>query len=131
MAIFPKIQSPCPYVDRLSSLLDGDMCRMCKRQVVDLSAWSDDERVAFMKGCAGEVCVSYKIRLRPVIAAAALAAAIAAPTAAAAQDAMTEVVIVMGGGITDPKNVEYVTETGDRAVPDLPVVYEGEDPGTS
>jgi predicted Fe-S protein YdhL (DUF1289 family) len=124
MAIFPKIQSPCPYMGQLSSIMDGDMCRVCKRQVFDLSDMSDGERVAFMKGCTGDVCVSYKFTVRPALAAAMVAAAvIAAPMSAAAQDATSEIVIT-GGGINDPANVEYVQDAADSAIPELPVVYE-------
>jgi predicted Fe-S protein YdhL (DUF1289 family) len=124
MAMFPKIQSPCPYKGDLSAIMDGDVCRLCKREVFDLSGMSDGERVAFMKGCAGEVCVSY--RLRPALAAAALAvAAIAAPTAAAACSDSTEVEVIIVGGIKDPANVQYVKDTSSDAVPALPVVYEG------
>jgi predicted Fe-S protein YdhL (DUF1289 family) len=122
MAIFPKIQSPCPYKNQLSSIMDGDTCRMCKRQVFDLSDMTDDERVAFMKGCGGEVCVSYS--LRPALAAAAVAiAAIAAPTVATACDA-TDPVVVFVGGIKDPANVQYVQDSADSEIPVLPVVYE-------
>ena len=123
MAIFPKIQSPCPYKGDLSAIMDGDVCRLCKREVFDLSGMSDGERVAFMKGCAGEVCVSY--RLRPALAAAAFAvAAIAVPTAAAACSDSTEVEVVMVGGIKDPANVQYVKDNSSDAAPQLPVVYE-------
>ena len=126
MALFPKIQSPCPYTDRFATIMDGDMCRMCKRQVFDLTDMSDGERVAFMKGCGGEVCVSYKVRVRPALAAAALAAlAIAAPTAAAAQ---IEDVVVTAGGIKDTAHVEYVKAADDRGAPELPVVYENKAP---
>jgi predicted Fe-S protein YdhL (DUF1289 family) len=125
MAIYPKIQSPCPYIDRLSTIMDGDMCRMCKRQVFDLTDMSDGERVAFMKGCSGEVCVSYKFSVRPAIAAAALAvAAFALPAAAAACDATEDVLIVTGGGIRDTANVQFVENPADNAVPELPVVYD-------
>jgi hypothetical protein len=31
MASFPKIQNPCPYQDNLAAIMDGDMCRMCRR----------------------------------------------------------------------------------------------------
>jgi predicted Fe-S protein YdhL (DUF1289 family) len=123
MALFPKIQSPCPYKSQIASLMDGDMCRMCKRQVVDLTHMTDGERVAFMKGCAGEVCVSYRFPMRPMLAAAVVAAAISAPVAAAACDATTEVVVSMGG-IKDLANVQYVQNPGDGAIPELPVVYE-------
>jgi hypothetical protein len=124
MALFPKIQSPCPYKDQLSSIMEGDTCRMCKRQVFDLSDMSDGERVDFLKGCAGEVCVSYKFPVRPALAAAAIVvAAMGLPTAAAADDP-TEVMIVTAGGITDLANIQFVQNPGDGAIPELPVVYE-------
>jgi poly(3-hydroxybutyrate) depolymerase len=126
MAIFPKIQSPCPYKGDLSAIMDGDVCRLCERQVFDLTAMSDGERVAFMKGCAGEVCVSYRLPLRPALVAAAIAAAaIAVPTAAAACSDATEVEVLIMGGIKDPANVQYVKDVSSDAVPTLPVVYEG------
>jgi len=128
MAFFPKIQGPCPYVDRLSSIMDGDMCRMCKREVFDLTHMGDEERVSFMKGCASEVCVSYKIPVR--IAAAALAVVGAAmPVAAAACDDVTTV-IVTAGGIKDPANVAYVQIPDDHRASELPVIYEDK-PGST
>jgi predicted Fe-S protein YdhL (DUF1289 family) len=127
MAIFPKIQSPCPYKGNLSDIMDGDVCRLCKREVFDLTAMSDNERVAFMKSCASEVCVSYRLPVR--LAAAAIAvAAMAAPTVAAACADATEEMIVTGGGIKDPANVEYIRDTTDHAVPQIPVVYEDKSP---
>lgn len=124
MAIFPKIQSPCPYQDRLASIMDGDLCRMCKRQVSDLTAMSDDERVAFLRACSGEVCVSYRLPARIAVAAALATAAVAAPLAAAAQDAgALETLVVVGGGIKDPANVKFV-EVADAQPTDLPTVYE-------
>lgn len=143
MASFPKIQSPCPYQGNLAAIMDGDFCRMCRRQVFDITDWTDGERVAFLAGCREEVCVSYRI-VRPALAAAALAAA-AIPTAAAAQaqntapapvlavtaeeigDTGMEVVIT-GGGITDPRNVEFVSEEELASTPDVPVAYEDEAP---
>jgi hypothetical protein len=141
MAVFPRIQSPCPYKSRLADVMDGDHCRMCDRQVVDLTFMADEERIAFLRGCEEEVCVSY--RLRPAIAAAALAAsAIALPTAAAAQDdapvvaeaAVEEAVEDLGsqemwlivGGIKDPSKVEFVEDPADSAMAELPIVYEEE-----
>jgi predicted Fe-S protein YdhL (DUF1289 family) len=124
MALFPKIQSPCPYLDRLSSIMDGETCRVCKREVFDLTDMSDGERVAFMKGCSGEVCVTYRFPVRPAVAAAALAvAAIVVPTAVAACDATSETVVVTGG-IKDPANAQYIQVPDGKAVPNLPVVYE-------
>ena len=143
MAVFPKIQSPCPYKSRLAQVMDGDMCRMCNRQVFDLTFMADEERVAFLRGCEEEVCVSYKLPIRPAIAAAALAAsAMALPTAAAAQDSAPVVadaaveeaiedlayqeVEIFVGGIKDPKEVELVEDPKDSDLAELPVVYEDE-----
>jgi hypothetical protein len=147
MPLFPKIQSPCPYKDRLAEVMDGEYCRMCRRSVVDLTGFTSDERVAFLAGCEEEVCVSYRLPRAAVGAAALAAAALAVPTAAAAQDAPAvaaapeapvaealaevdagsaydESVMVMVGGIKDPRNVEFASIDEDSAVPELPVVYE-------
>ncbi|MBV9991040.1 MAG: hypothetical protein JOZ72_07075 [Alphaproteobacteria bacterium] len=122
MALFPKIQSPCPYVGRLSEIMDGDVCRLCKREVFDLTAMDDGERVAFLKGCNGEVCVSYRM---PALAALALGvAAVAMPTAAAACSDETETLVVVGGGIHDPQNAQYVQVPDGKQAPALPVVVE-------
>ncbi|HEX5181996.1 MAG TPA: hypothetical protein VFW19_02470 [Allosphingosinicella sp.] len=123
MPIFPQIQSPCPYKSRLASVMEGDLCRMCNRRVIDLSMISDGDRIAFMKGCEQEVCVSYRLPVRPAVAAAALAVAAAAiPTAAAAQ--CDQEVLIVVGGIKDPANVRFVSHADERALPELPVVYE-------
>ncbi len=129
MAIFPRVQSPCPYRDNLPSIMDGEMCRACKRQVFDLTAMTDDERVAFMNGCATEVCVSYKLPLTALAAAAALGVPMAAAAETAPPSDITTMVIVVGG-VKDVANVEYVEVPADNALPELPVVYEdaaGED----
>lgn len=88
MAWFPKIERPCPYLDRLDAVMDGDFCRMCQRQVHDLTGMDDAGRAAFMAACGGDACISYTARLSPALAAAALAASAAiavAPAPAAAQ----------------------------------------------
>jgi len=94
--------------------------------VFDLTDMSDDQRIAFVRGCKDEVCVTYRFPVRPAVAAAALAvAAIALPTAAAAcSDPTEEVVFISGGGIQDPAHVEFIENPGDAAIPKLPVVYE-------
>jgi predicted Fe-S protein YdhL (DUF1289 family) len=122
MPLFPKIQSPCPYQGRLSEIMDGDVCRMCHRQVFELTHMTDGERVAFLAGCEEEVCVSYALRLGPAMRAAAVAAALAIPTAAYAD----EIITVTGGGIKDPSRVEMIELPAEAAVPELPVVYEEE-----
>ena len=122
MAIFPKIQSSCPYKSNLAAVMDGDMCRMCKRQVFDLTDMRDEERVAFMQACVGDVCVSYRLPIRPALAAVAFAAsAVAMPMAAAAQDDSYDIVV---GGVRDLHNVKYVEIAADKAVPELPALYE-------
>lgn len=133
MARFPRIQSPCPWQANLASVMDGDVCRMCKRQVFDLTAMDDAARLAFFRDCAGEVCVSYKLPLR--LAAVLAASAIALPAAAmpANNVAVTSAdeigdgeVIVLAGGIKDRHNVTFVDVDveADRTIPELPVVEE-------
>ena len=137
MAFFPKVQSPCPYKSDLAAVMDGDMCRMCRRQVIDISDWTDAARRELIAGCKDEVCVSYRL-VRPALAAAALAAA-AIPTAAAAQDmaappaavapaaaeeVVTEDMYVTVGGINDPANAEFASAEELAAIPEVPVAYE-------
>jgi hypothetical protein len=115
---------------------------MCKRNVVDLTAWSDEQRVSFLASCETEVCVSYRLPLKPALAAAAMAAAVAA-LPAAAQDApvapvavtdvtaeapMVEDYDIIVGGIKDPKNAVFVEDAADAKLPTLPVVYEDAQP---
>ena len=99
------------------------MCRICKRQVFDLSDMDDEERAAFLSACSGEICVSYKLPASRAIAAALAIAAVVAPVAASAQDASNlEEIVVTAGGIKDLANIEYIQDAGDAAIPDLPVV---------
>jgi hypothetical protein len=136
MAIFPKVQNPCPYKGNLSEVMDGDFCRKCEKQVHEITDWTDDQRLALLHNSPGEVCVSYKLPVGTAIAAAAIAAAaMGAPTAAFAQQqggVGTEVVeLIMVGGIKDPANVEMVQAPEDAATPELPVVYEAEAPAAT
>lgn len=143
MGMFPKIQSPCPYQANLSAIMDGDMCRMCKRQVFDLTAMDDAGRIAFFETCEPEVCVSYAVPIRSALGAAALAAAAVAALPAAAQNVPApqevtvaaasadipgddEEILVVGGGIR-PRTVQFVEVKGedkDKHVPELPVIVE-------
>jgi predicted Fe-S protein YdhL (DUF1289 family) len=144
MPLFPRIQSPCPYKDRLGAVMDGDFCRMCRRSVVDLTAFTDGERIAFLAGCEEEVCVSYRLPRAAIGAAALAAATLALPTAAAAQatpavaEALAEVpavesdavaqddMMIMVGGIKDPRQAEFAAVGDSPSAPELPVVYEDE-----
>ncbi len=88
MATFPKITGPCPYRLPLSALLDAEgTCRLCQRQVHDLSAMTERARRVFLRTCAEDACVSY--RLPAAVTALAIAATVTALPAAAAQSATT------------------------------------------
>jgi len=121
MALFPKVESPCPYKGDLSAIMDGDVCRLCRRQVFDLTHMSDAERTVFMKGCSGQVCVSYRV---PALVAVALAAAV---TSAAASD---QEIVIITGGIHDPHNARYVQVPDAKPAPPLPVVTEPKPAGS-
>jgi predicted Fe-S protein YdhL (DUF1289 family) len=135
MAIFPVVQSPCPYKRNLSAVMDGDFCRMCKRTVTDLTAMNDDQKIDFFKACSGEVCVSYRLPIKPALTAAALAVA-GIPMMAAAQTADTDAVaaesaaddemMIIVGGIRDTKNVDFVDDKADPSQLELPTVYDDE-----
>ena len=148
MAVFPKIQQSCPYKSQVSSMMDGDICRICDHQVVDLTAWTDEERRAFIAGRKESVCVSYRLPLRPALAAAALAAAslpamaaaqetaqppateapAAAPAPAAEEDYGDIVGVITIGGIHDPASVEFVSAKELADIAEVPVTYEDEAP---
>ena len=86
MSLLPLIQRPCPYLDRLEAVMDGDHCRMCKRDVHDLTAMNDTERTAFLAACGGDACIRYTFNAKPALAAALIAASVAVaalPVAAA------------------------------------------------
>ena len=138
---FPKIDTPCPYKATLGTVMDGDFCRMCRRTVVDLDAMSAADRDDFLAGCEGEICVSYTVR--PALAAAAIAAAAMVPTAAYAQDVPVappvaqvaqpvdvpeedETMIIVVGGIKDPRHAKRIDNPADAKLPAIPVVYDDE-----
>ncbi|HYW15913.1 MAG TPA: hypothetical protein VE891_07140 [Allosphingosinicella sp.] len=140
MPMFPKIQSACPYKSDLAALMDGDMCRMCKRNVFDLTAMDDGERLAFLAGCEEEECVSYRIPARAIVAAAALAAASMSAPAMGQEAAAPEIeaveadsvpydesMVIVVGGIKDPKKAVLVEIDVDTDVPEMPVVYDDEE----
>jgi hypothetical protein len=141
MAVYPKVRRQCPYKSALAGAMDGDICRICDHRVIDLTDWTDGERVAFAANQKEDVCISYRVPLRPALAAAALAAA-ALPAMAAAQEAAppsaaeapaqapepesNEIVgiFVAIGGIGDPANTELVSDAELAAIPEAPVTYE-------
>ena len=82
MSLFPSFRRPCPYQADLSAVMDGDWCRMCGQQVRDITDLNDAGRAALLRGCEGEVCVSYRV---PVALAAAAALVVSVTPATAAQ----------------------------------------------
>jgi hypothetical protein len=77
MSLLPLIQRPCPYLDRLEAVMEGDHCRMCRRDVYDLTAMDDAERTAFLAACGGDACIRYTFNAKPALAAALIAASVA------------------------------------------------------
>lgn len=126
MGLFPIIQSPCPYKGDLSDIMDGSLCQLCKREVVDISAMSDAERVALVAGCPDELCVSYKVAARSALAALAMGAAVSSLPAAAqdtapASDSYSDDIVIIVGGLRAPEKTKWVREDA-RRLPALPVV---------
>ena len=103
MSLFPKITNPCPYKGKLSDILDGDVCRLCKREVHSLDDLSTEERIALIESCVDdEICVSYRM-----------------PAAA-----LLSATVLMGGhAATEPGNVTTASTSeasyGDGAVTEL------------
>lgn len=140
MGLFPEIQSPCPYKGKLSDIMDGDICRLCKKEVFDLTAMNDGERMSFMSGCTTDVCVSYRVKPNSLIAALALgASAVAVPAFAQSADtpdlsqeeqlAQEEMMIIVGG-IRDPGKARWLSDRPVQGAPELPVIYEDAKPVT-
>lgn len=154
MPLFPKIDRHCPFKSELSSMMNGNHCTMCKRDVTDLTAMNNAEKRAFLNSCSGETCVRYEIPVaRKIATAAALgAASIALSGTAAAQDiaensepakdasslddSVEEVPIdemdmyVWVGGIRHPDKTELTQveepeqDAQNTALPELPIIYE-------
>ncbi len=134
MSKFPVITGPCPYKSQLAVLMDGSTCRMCQREVHDLTAMNEPDRRAFLAACEGSVCVSYKVPARAAIAALAMSAGIAAlpavaqeaPAPAVAGQAVPEEDYeIFVGAVKDPTKAKW-TKAPRQTAPKLPIVYEDE-----
>lgn len=133
MSKFPVITGPCPYKSQLAELIDGSMCRMCNREVHDLTAMNEPDRRTFLAACEGSVCVSYKVPARAALAALAMGAATLATLPAAAQEAPAaaeqavpeEDYEIIVGAVKDPAKAKW-TKAPRQTAPKLPVVYEDE-----
>ncbi len=91
MSRFPLVQDPCPYKGPIADILAGDQCRLCQRQVHDLTSMSEADRLALVAGCtdAEGLCVRYTVRAGAAVAAAMLGVAgfVAAPAMAQSAEA--------------------------------------------
>jgi hypothetical protein len=89
MSRFPLVQDPCPYKGPITDILAGDHCRLCAREVHDLTHMSETERLALVAGCqdAEGLCVRYTVRAGSAVAAAMLGVAGFVATPAMAQSA--------------------------------------------
>jgi hypothetical protein len=136
MSKFPVITGPCQYKSRLAELMDGSTCRMCQREVHDLTAMNEPDRRAFLAACEESVCVSYKVPARAALAALAMGAATLATLPAAAQDtpAAAEQAVpeedyeIFVGAVKDPAKAKW-TKAPRQTAPKLPVVYEDDAEG--
>lgn len=130
MAVFPKIQSPCPYKGDLADIVEGDVCKLCQHKVHDITDMSDAERIDLVSNAKTELCVSYKVGARSVLAAMAAGAAVTSMPLAAQDSASagaelrgsTQVIIV--GGMRKPTKTEWVKDEEPSKLAELPVVYE-------
>ncbi len=128
MSLFPKVTSPCPYKGKLADIMAGSTCRLCQREVHDLSMMSDDQRITLLSGCETDICVTYSVTAKAALAAVALSAAsVAVPAhaqdAAAVTDDALENMEIIVGGVRTPKQAKWVKHYAAN-VPVLPVVYE-------
>ena len=89
MALFPKIDSPCPLRWKEMPSAERNFCTLCQRKVHNLDGMTTAQRSDFLAGCSGEVCVAYTVpRRRSAVPAAAglgLAAALSLSPALAAE----------------------------------------------
>lgn len=131
MGLFPKVESPCPYKDRLDDILNGEMCSKCDKNVFDLTYMSEANRREFMSECSGEVCVSYRLPMRKIISSAAIIAA-GAPGLALAQDATSEAPVnedlycysdeIIVGGIREAGEALWIDPEAEKHLTDIPKV---------
>ena len=86
MACFPKIDQPCPLgIDEQRRI--AGYCGRCSKAVHSLDGMSDAERIAFVRGAKGPLCVSYRTVGRGAALGLGAVLALSAP-AAQAQDTL-------------------------------------------
>lgn len=146
MGLYPTIQSPCPYKGQLTDIVDGSICRLCHREVHDLSSLREVERIALIEDCRDEICVTYKVPARSMLAALALGVtATAAPGLTQTQashpestsqqaveptapDSSEEYLIIMVGGLRKPQQARWLSDRPASKGRELPVIHESSPP---
>lgn len=92
MACFPKIDQPCPLgIDEQRRI--AGYCSSCSKAVHSLDGMSDAERIAFVRGAKGPLCVSYRTVGRGAALGLGAALALSVP-AARAQDTLPSAPLV-------------------------------------
>lgn len=118
MALFPKIQSPCPYPGKLDDIVTAGRCSLCDKVVHDLTSMSDDQRRHLVESNSGNLCVRYTV-LRPALAAMALGAMSVGTTVATAAERPIATTRHSGG------KVAKTTRARAHRVPVIPVIFAG------
>jgi hypothetical protein len=121
MALFPKIDQPCPLgIDEQKRI--AGYCGRCSKTVHALDAMSDAERVALVGSARGSVCVSYRTRRTPGVGfGAAFALAVASPVFA------TDVLPVAVDRAAEQRSVDDVASPFTGAQPSGPKCKDKDD----
>jgi hypothetical protein len=129
MARFPKIDQPCPLGIDEQRRIDG-YCSRCEKPVHDLTAFDDDERVAFMRSRTGPLCVSYRVPraapARHVGAGLGAALAISVLVAHPAMATDSPLPVVAGVDKSMQSSVEQASAIETAATPASPKCRDGE-----
>lgn len=133
MGLFPKVENACPYKEQLSSVLKDDFCTMCHKNVFDLTHMDEAGRRKFISECSGEICVSYRVPGKRLVASAAIAMT-TLPALAAAQDASEETLTnddlycysysdeIIVGGIRDANEAMWIDIEAEKNMTFIPEI---------
>lgn len=133
MALFPRINSPCPLSADEQKAVDG-RCARCDKHVHALNEMNSAQCAELLAAASGPLCVSYKVSaaqaLRMSGVGFAMAATLVAGAAVAADapvypanEAGSEKLefIIITGGVDDPTDAAWID---DSDLPELPVLVE-------
>lgn len=133
MALFPRIDSPCPLSADEQWAIDG-RCARCDKHVHALNEMNSAQRPDLLAAASGPLCVSYKVSaaqaLRMSGVGFAMAATLVAATGIAAEapvypadeaDYEKLEFIIITGGVDDPADAAWID---DSDLPELPVLVE-------